>query len=120
MAPGTGAGATTPDPRANSERASRKWLSLAVEYHTMVPGDNRRKCRGRAPGNCGGPAGQVCPDVAIPRPVRSVFQDAVGVDADTWRRGRGWAVALGVALLGGGERSAMIGRRALCAVLQDD
>jgi aminoglycoside phosphotransferase (APT) family kinase protein len=53
-------------------------------------------------------------------PARSVFEDAVGVDADTWRRGRGWAIALGVAFLGGGERLAMIGRRALCAVLQDD
>jgi aminoglycoside phosphotransferase (APT) family kinase protein len=69
-------------------------------------------------------AGDPATDLAVgwmlfPQSVRPVFQAAVGVDADTWRRGRGWAIALGVAWLGGGERLTMIGRRALSAVLED-
>ncbi|HEX2421422.1 MAG TPA: aminoglycoside phosphotransferase family protein [Acidimicrobiia bacterium] len=69
-------------------------------------------------------AGDPATDLAVgwmlfPRSVRSLFQQAVGVDPDTWRRGRGWAITLGVAWLAGGEGLSMIGRRALSAVLED-
>ncbi|HEY7584414.1 MAG TPA: aminoglycoside phosphotransferase family protein [Acidimicrobiia bacterium] len=69
-------------------------------------------------------AGDPATDLAVgwmlfPEPARSEFREAVGVDADTWERGRGWAIALGVAWLGGGERLTQIGRRALSSVLED-
>jgi aminoglycoside phosphotransferase (APT) family kinase protein len=51
---------------------------------------------------------------------RAVFRDAVGVDADTWRRGEGWALALGLAVLAGSaDRPAFtaLGRRTVAAVV---
>jgi aminoglycoside phosphotransferase (APT) family kinase protein len=49
---------------------------------------------------------------------RRSFRRAAGaVDDDTWARARGWAVALGVALAGGDDRVAAIGRRTLAAAL---
>lgn len=69
-------------------------------------------------------AGDPATDLAVgwmlfPEPARSEFKEAVGVDADTWRRGRGWAIALGVAWHGGGERLTQIGKRTLFSVLDD-
>ncbi|MGH8957952.1 MAG: aminoglycoside phosphotransferase family protein [Acidimicrobiia bacterium] len=69
-------------------------------------------------------AGDPATDLAVgwmlfAEPVRSLFKEAAALDANTWRRGRGWAIALGVAWVGGGDRLAMIGRRALSAALED-
>ena len=37
----------------------------------------------------------------LPPPARAVFRSAVGdVDDDTWQRGRGWALAVGMAIIG--------------------
>lgn len=52
-------------------------------------------------------------------PARTQFRHASGADEDTWRRGRGWALALGVAMANGGERVATFGRRAIAAALED-
>jgi aminoglycoside phosphotransferase (APT) family kinase protein len=32
----------------------------------------------------------------LPAPARAVFRDALGVDDDTWRRGRGWALSIAI------------------------
>jgi aminoglycoside phosphotransferase (APT) family kinase protein len=50
---------------------------------------------------------------------RALFRDATRADADTWRRARGWALALAVAFCAGDERIAGIGHRTLAAVLAD-
>jgi aminoglycoside phosphotransferase (APT) family kinase protein len=56
-------------------------------------------------------------------PARCVFREAAGehveIDDDTWRRARGWALALGVAMANGGSDVAAFGRRALDAALHD-
>jgi aminoglycoside phosphotransferase (APT) family kinase protein len=58
------------------------------------------------------------------REARTTFRAAAGgavpIDDDTWRRARGWALALGVAMANGDERVARFGRRALAAVLAED
>jgi len=57
----------------------------------------------------------------LPASVRSAFREAYGgADEDTWQRGKGWALALAVAHLGGDERVIPLGRRALDAVLAED
>jgi len=57
----------------------------------------------------------------LPASVRPAFRQAAGgVDDDTWRRAKGWALALAIAHLGGDERVIPLGRRALDAVLADD
>ncbi len=56
-------------------------------------------------------------------PARRAFRAAVGgVDDDTWRRARGWAVSLALAYLAGSADSptlARIGRETLTAALED-
>ena len=69
-------------------------------------------------------AGDPATDLAVgwmlfDQPARSTFKESAGVDADTWSRGRGWAIALGIAWQGGGEHLTQIGSRALSAVLED-
>jgi aminoglycoside phosphotransferase (APT) family kinase protein len=69
-------------------------------------------------------AGDPATDLAVgwmlfDEPARSEFREALGTDADTWMRGRGWAIALGVAWQGGGEQMTQIGKRALTSVLED-
>lgn len=51
---------------------------------------------------------------------RKVFRDAAGVDDDTWARGRGWALVVGLALVASSADNppfAALGHRALEAVL---
>jgi len=56
----------------------------------------------------------------LPASARPAFRRAVGgVDDDTWRRAKGWALALAIAHLGGDERVIPLGRAALDAVLAD-
>ena len=56
----------------------------------------------------------------LPAPAREVFRDVLGdVDDSTWRRAKGWALALAVAHLGGDEHVIPLGRHALEAVLAD-
>ena len=56
-------------------------------------------------------------------PARSAFREAAGVadDADTWRRGRAWALALGLAIWSGSADNpafTALGRRTVAAVLE--
>jgi aminoglycoside phosphotransferase (APT) family kinase protein len=70
-------------------------------------------------------AGDPASDFAVawmmfPPAVRPVFGDAAGVDDETWARARGWALALGVAIMANSSDNppyAMLGRRTLDAVL---
>jgi len=56
----------------------------------------------------------------LPTTVRALFRSAYGgVDDDTWRRAKGWALALSIAHLCGDDRVIPLGRRALAAVLED-
>lgn len=56
----------------------------------------------------------------LPTSVRPTFRAAAGgVDDDTWRRAKGWALALGVALSNGDDRVARLGERAVAAALAD-
>jgi hypothetical protein len=51
-----------------------------------------------------------------------VFRDAVGADDDTWRRARGWALALGVAYVASSANDPVLaaeGHAAIAAVLAD-
>jgi aminoglycoside phosphotransferase (APT) family kinase protein len=58
----------------------------------------------------------------LPAAARTVLHEESGVDRDTWERGRGWALSIGLAIL---ERSSdnatlhSIGRRGVQAVLDD-
>jgi aminoglycoside phosphotransferase (APT) family kinase protein len=51
---------------------------------------------------------------------RTRFRDAVGADADTWRRALGWALALGVTLANGDGRLRAIGIRTIGRALEED
>lgn len=69
-------------------------------------------------------AGDPATDLAVgwmlfPDAIRPTFRAAVDVDADTWQRGRAWALALGVAWAKGSERLAPIGWRALTSALRE-
>ena len=58
----------------------------------------------------------------LPARSRSVLRDAVDVDDATWARGRGWALALGLAYLANGASTpgfAELGRRTIATVLDD-
>lgn len=56
----------------------------------------------------------------LPASVRDAFRSAYGgVDEDTWRRAKGWALALAIAHLGGDDRVIPLGQHALAAVLDD-
>ena len=60
--------------------------------------------------------------IALPAPARAAFRGAAGVDDDTWRRARGWALALAVAYVAGSDDHAgvaAIGRHTLAEVLAD-
>jgi len=60
--------------------------------------------------------------IALPAPARSVFRAAAGVDHDTWRRARAWALVLALAYLAGADDHptiAAVGRRALTEVLAE-
>lgn len=61
--------------------------------------------------------------IVLPADVRDRFRQTAGahhpVDDDTWARARGWALCLGVAHLGGDDRIAPMGRRAVAAALED-
>jgi aminoglycoside phosphotransferase (APT) family kinase protein len=67
-------------------------------------------------------SGDPASDLAVawmlfPPLVRRTFRSACGVDSDTWTRGRGWALALGVAMANGDDRMAAIGLRSIAAAL---
>ena len=72
-------------------------------------------------------AGDPATDLAIawmllPPAVRPVLRDAAEVDAATWERGRGWALALGLAYLSGTASTAdflRLGGATIDAVLAD-
>jgi aminoglycoside phosphotransferase (APT) family kinase protein len=51
---------------------------------------------------------------------RAEFRNAALVDDDTWKRGRAWAIALGLAWATGGERMSTIGHRTLTAAISED
>ena len=56
----------------------------------------------------------------LPPPLADAFRSAYGgVDDDTWRRAKGWALCLSIAHLGGDDRVIPLGRHALAAVLAD-
>jgi aminoglycoside phosphotransferase (APT) family kinase protein len=56
----------------------------------------------------------------LPPSAREAFRSAYGgVDDDTWRRAKGWALCLSIAHLGGDDRVIPLGRHALAAVLAD-
>ncbi len=61
--------------------------------------------------------------MALPPAERSVLREAVGgVDDDTWRRARGWALSIAIAILAdaGDDRLVAVAHRTLDAVLADD
>jgi aminoglycoside phosphotransferase (APT) family kinase protein len=64
-----------------------------------------------------------CAWIMFPAEVRAVLRDAAGdIDDDTWRRARGWALALSLAYIANSANHpqlADIGTRALSAVLAD-
>jgi aminoglycoside phosphotransferase (APT) family kinase protein len=67
-------------------------------------------------------SGDPASDLAVawmlfPPSTRRTFLEACGVDPDTWTRGRGWALALGVAMANGDDRMAAIGLRSIAAAL---
>ena len=97
------------------------WLHGDLHPFNLVMGDGRLAAVIDFGDIC---AGDPATDLAVgwmlfPEPVRSVFRHEVGADPATWRRARGWAIALGVAWIGGGERLTEVGRRTLAAVLED-
>ncbi|MCU1370844.1 MAG: putative kinase, aminoglycoside phosphotransferase family, partial [Ilumatobacteraceae bacterium] len=58
----------------------------------------------------------------LPAAARPVLRDAAGADDATWARGRGWALALGLAYLANSASTpgfARLGRRTIDAVLAD-
>jgi aminoglycoside phosphotransferase (APT) family kinase protein len=56
----------------------------------------------------------------LPPSARETFRSAYGgVDADTWRRAKGWALCLSIAHLGGDDRVIPLGRHALAEVRAD-
>jgi aminoglycoside phosphotransferase (APT) family kinase protein len=59
----------------------------------------------------------------LPQEVRASFRDAAGVDDDTWRRGRAWALSISLRELcvyrGAAPRLETIAKRTLAEVLRD-
>ncbi|WP_433075062.1 aminoglycoside phosphotransferase family protein [Dactylosporangium sp. CA-052675] len=116
--------------RVIEEALASRWENPPVWFHGDFAVDNILIADGRLAGvldfGCAGVGDPACDLVIaftyLPEDVRPVFRRAVGLDDDTWRRARGWALwkaAITLINPGSSESRRAEQQRALAAVLHD-